>query len=336
MAVACQKLDRDELDLFVSESSKRSASSNDRFAATRAPAANESIESHEKYIHALVARGGPRPTEDVEFDSWLVGIDASIRTGAIGDTELARLRSAFGVALSAGTMQGFALTKPHGYAGDFEIIDNIYRYRTSADPRLACWDRYFHDHAAAKAVRNRKTYLHQLLDRHSAHREQCRVLKIASGPGRSMFEWLTAHPAAPISFECVEVDANAIRFAAALNHRFLDRITFVEKNALRYRPDGQFDLVWAAGIFDYFNDKVFVSLLARLIGAVAPGGELVIGNFSDRNPSRPYMEVLNGWRLFHRSADHLRALARECGAPEERVTIGSEPEGVNLFLHIRG
>ena len=118
-----------------------------------------------------------------------------------------------------------------------------------------------------------------------------------------------------------------------MNEQFLDRITLTQKNALRYRPTKKYDLVWIAGLFDYFDDRVFVRLLRRYMEALNAEGELVLGNFSDRNPSRPYMELLGGWHLHHRTELTLRELADEAGVDKERVRIGHETEGVNLFLH---
>lgn len=292
------------------------------------------LEDHVTYIRRLVERGGPRECDFPELDYWIVDVHTAWQTGKLSDSELAEIRAVFGYALSPSTMQGFALTKPHGYAGDFEVIDRMYQMYVSSDSRLANWDRFFHQHAAPKAVRNRKTYFHRLLDRHSVRKQPLRVLKIASGPGRSMFEWLSAHPNVPVTFECVEIDLNAIDYASRLNERFLDRIAFVRKNALRYRPSGEYDLIWAAGIFDYFDDRTFISLFERLVPALAEGGELVVGNFSDRNPSRAYMELLGGWSLYHRTDNHLMRLARECGVASDRISVGTEPEHVNLFLHV--
>jgi len=231
-------------------------------------------------------------------------------------------------------MQGFALAKPHGYAGDFELIDRFYQRNVSPDPQLAAWDHYAQRHPGAQAVRNRKTYFHEVLDRHHGHHKTLRVLNIGSGPGRCMFEWLLDHPGAEVSFCCIEIDPEAIAYASRLNERFLDRITFTQMNILRFRPAEQFDVVWAADIFDYFTDSVFQSLLLRLIPAVAAQGELIVGNFSDRNPSRPYMELLGDWRLYHRAAESLISLARSCGVAANAIRVGTEPEGVNLFLHI--
>jgi len=64
-------------------------------------------------------------------------------------------------------------------------------------------------------------------------------------------------------------------------------------------------------------------------------GELVIGNFSDSNPTRNYMEIIAEWFLHHRSKEKLITLAHECGLPTSSISVQQEPMGVNLFLHTR-
>ena len=76
-------------------------------------------------------------------------------------------------------------------------------------------------------------------------------------------------------------------------------------------------------------------MVKRLQVAIAPGGELVIGNFSRANPSRSYMELVGEWNLHHRSEDQLRELALQAGADADQLSVGREPENVNLFLHLR-
>lgn len=285
------------------------------------------------YIRRLVAQGGPCEGDDNKLNAWMARAHAFAAAGQLKEKDRAELLEAFGTAMTPLTMQGFALSKPHGYAGDFEIIDRIYQHHVSADPVLANWDRLFHRQAAPKAVRNRKTYFHHLLDHHEAVGAP-HILKIGVGPGRSMFEWLSANPSSKATFDCVEIDPNAVRYATELNHRFLDRIQFFRKNCLKFEPTQQYELIWAAGIFDYFDDTTFLQMVQRLLVAVAPGGELVIGNFADTSPSRPSMEFGLEWILHHRSADQLVVLAMQCGVPRERIAIGCEELGVNLFLHV--
>jgi SAM-dependent methyltransferase len=302
-----------------------------RGPATAAPA----LSAHLDLIDELISRGGPRESVYEQLDRWMIEVYVQWIGNVLSEDDIRSLRSAFGNSFTPDTMQGFAFCKPHGYAGDYEIIDRIYRYYIAIDPDLARWDEYWQSRPAAQAVRNRKSYFHALLDRARERSGRISVLKLAVGPGRSMFEWLERHPTADVRFECVEIDPKAISYAARLNRDHLDRIDFVQRNALRYQPTRTFDLVWAAGLFDYFNDRLFVSMIRRLLPAIAPGGEMVIGNFSDTNPSRPYMELLD-WVLHHRSREHLVDLAMSAGVAADRIRVGQEPSGVNLFLHISG
>ena len=292
------------------------------------------MENYASYIRHLVAQGGPRVSDYADLDQWVVDVHLAASANELSPAEIAEIRTAFADALSSETMQGFALTKPHGYSGDFEIIDRTYQIRVSSQPHLASWDMFYHQHAAPKAVRNRKKYFHRLLDRNAARKTSFNVLEIAVGPGRSMFEWFSKNPTAAAFIDCVEIDPKAIEYSSRLNHQFLDRINFIQKNALLFRPHRKYDFIWAAGIFDYFDDRLFVSLLQRLLPALADGGEIVVGNFSDRNPSRPYMELVGDWVLHHRTGEHLAELARQSGVTSERIFIGTEPEQVNLFLHV--
>lgn len=285
------------------------------------------------YIRHLVAQGGPREADDDEFRAWMARAHAYAVAGQLTEQDNAEVLDAFGATMTPLTMQGFALSKPRGYAGDFEIIDRIYLHHVSPDPALTNWDRFFHRQAAPRAVRNRKTYFHRLLNHHAASGSP-HILKVGVGPGRSMFEWFCTNPSSEAVFDCVEIDPNAVQYAAVLNRDFLDHITFIRKNFLKWQPKQQYDLIWAAGIFDYFDDATFLQMLQRLLDALKTGGEIVIGNFSNTNPCRPQMEFGLQWHLHHRSADQLIGMAMQCGIQRERITIGCEPLGVNLFLHV--
>ena len=79
-----------------------------------------SVGAYASYIHRLVQRGGPREVDYADLDHWVIDVYDGIRAGQLSTADIAEIRAAFGEALSSKTMQGFALTKPHGYAGDFE------------------------------------------------------------------------------------------------------------------------------------------------------------------------------------------------------------------------
>ena len=233
-------------------------------------------------------------------------------------------------------MLGFAWCKPHGYAGDYEIIDRHYINYVTSDRTLAKWDRLWHFSPAARAVRNRKAYFHQLLDRHCEARDRnpLAVLNVASGPARDVFEFCCSNEH-EVHFDCIDNDPDAIAYASRLCQE-VKGVTFRQANALRLRPARQYDLIWSAGLFDYFSERTFKLMLRRMLPCVAPGGELVIGNYAI---TRPHPDLcwlqLVDWPLHHRSAEHLKRLAGECGVSADRIHVSAEPEGVTLFLHIR-
>ncbi|HET6569415.1 MAG TPA: class I SAM-dependent methyltransferase [Rhodothermales bacterium] len=298
------------------------------------------LEERIRYIESMVANGGPDPSEYAAFGVWLKEVDEDLRAGYMSRADLSVLRRAFGEALSSETLQGFSYSKPHGYSGDFEIIDRIYTEHTSDNTHLRKWDVYCHSQSGPKAVRNRKSYFVQLLRAlasASGSDENASVLNVASGPCRDILEFLSDPGDKPcdFQFECVDSDAQAIEFAGNLCSPFASQVSFTKANALRYRPNRQFRLIWSAGLFDYLEDNAFAFLLTNLLSMLEDKGELVIGNFARGNPTRPYMEIVGDWYLNHRSDGDLVRLAKACGIHQRDIRIGQEPEGVNLFLHIK-
>lgn len=298
-----------------------------------------SLDQHIAYIEKLVSSGGPQPSEYKAFDRWLADIFKEHQVGKLSENSLTVLREAFGPALSTQTMQGFALHKPHGYPGDYEIIDNIYRKQTTENPALKRWDQYFHTQTAPTAVRNRKAYFLQLLRgllNNYNSPSSVPVLNVASGPARDIFEFYEkAGSPCPIFFDCVDSDPKAISYAKRLCSSYLQDIRFQKVNAFRFRSNRNYRLIWSAGLFDYLSDKGFQFLLSNLLSLLTEDGELVIGNFSKNNPTRQYMEVIGDWHLHYRDEQELIKLALGCGIKRQDICIGREPKGVNLFLHIK-
>jgi extracellular factor (EF) 3-hydroxypalmitic acid methyl ester biosynthesis protein len=98
---------------------------------------------------------------------------------------------------------------------------------------------------------------------------------------------------------------------------------------------GKCDLIYSAGLFDYFNDRTFDALLRTLQDAVAEGGTLAIGNVAAQNPNRWAMEYFTEWFLNHRSPEELVERARTLNPAPRAIETTAEPLGVNLFLIVR-
>ncbi|MBM7062490.1 class I SAM-dependent methyltransferase [Pseudomonas sp. UL073] len=290
------------------------------------------MKDFQDYIQQLVGAGGPAPEQYLELDGWFQRVTAQLAAEPLSGRSVQELWPMFGAAFSLNTVQGFAALKPHGYSGDFEIMERLYSRWLSPLPELQNWDLFTHWHPATQAVRNRKDYFKQVMTALAADGQPRTVLNVGSGPCRDIHEYLQEHPDTPLRFECVDLDGQAIAYAQQLLNGAA--VLFHQANAFTFSTTQRYDLVWSAGLFDYLNDREFVFLLKALAKLLQPGGELVVGNFSEANPSRAYMEF-GDWVLHHRTDAQLQALAAQAGLPEAGVRIEREPLGVNLFLRAR-
>lgn len=296
---------------------------------------NPQLEVYADFIRSIVAKLGPTPEDDPEVHEVANAVHRDLQAKRLVIKDIHYLREQFGYTLdSRDTLQGHALAKPYGYPGDFELFDKIYQHHVSFDPRLTRWDEFFHRLDACEAVRNRKTWLHgQLEQRHDNCRRPLSVLIVGSGPGRNVFEFLEQYPEGA-RFDCVELDPKAIDYAARLCAPMAERVRFKQGSILRYRTESRYDVIWSGGLFDYFNDRVFGRALKHLMGLLAEGGELIIGNFASPNSSQAFMELISDWTLTLRTPQQLRMLASQIEADGDRVRVESEPTGVNLFLRL--
>lgn len=282
-------------------------------------------------LETIMKNGGP---ELHEYD-YLLEISDHFTTQKLTIEEAAQLHEIIEPMLNLDCVVGFCYLKPHGYTGDFEIIDKMYQHWVSPkSPKFHKWDNFFHSLHSVRAVRNRKDYLVKQLTKLETKIEKPRVLDLASGPCTDLYEFFKLNPQSKIQVDCLDMDEQAINYASVICDNYVEHISFINRNAFRYRPKHKYDLIWSAGLFDYFTDKLFLRLMANMYNNLEDGGMLVVGNFADHNPSRGAMELFGQWYLHHRSEEELFGLAQKIGVPENKINVFSEATKVNLFLHI--
>ena len=87
-----------------------------------------------------------------------------------------------------------------------------------------------------------------------------------------------------------------------------------------------FDLVYAAGLYDYLNQHLGAAFTEKLFNTLRSGGQLVIPNFLPGIADIGYMECCMNWRLIYRDEkDMLRLLERIPGEQVASTTFDYEP-----------
>lgn len=292
-----------------------------------------------EYLAWLAGRGGPEPSDygmltklfdAVHAGEFRVahGTSVPLRGDGSLDPILDQERQVF---RSTESMQGFSYVKPHGYSGDFEIIERICRRAVSSLSNITRWDSFFHEGDAPRAVRNRSSLLGGLI--REAQPES--ILSAGCGPSLDLAEVLQADETLT-DVDLLDNDPNAIARSkvnlAAVDQYLFRSFGFNVRNVLRFKPTRTYGFVWCSGLFDYLNDKTAVYLLKRFNDMLAPGGTVAFGNFGEENGSRSYMEIVGRWFLIYRSPMDLMRLAAAAGFLPRKTRVCTDATGLNNFL----
>jgi hypothetical protein len=205
------------------------------------------------------------------------------------------------------------------------------------------------DSAAGRAVRQRAHYLTEKIEAVVARGgpgQPARILSVAAGPAMELQLILRREPAllqaGRVEIALLDQDGGALEHAReqieALAAQAEIEVTLrcintSIRTVIAEGLDSSYDLVYSAGLFDYLKDRAVRAAGERLVAGLAPGGHAVIGNFDVANPTRPFMELILDWPLYHRSAGDLRRLFGGLGTG---LAIEREATGVNLFAVIGG
>jgi hypothetical protein len=254
----------------------------------------------------------------------------------------------FGALIDLSPFAARCFHKPLGYAGDFEMMNMLYRNESLGDTLFGrSLSRVLLDSDAGQAVRHRAHYLVGKITaaavRGGPHRP-ARILSVAAGPAMELQLILRKDPsllrAGNVEITLLDQDAGALTHAReqiralAAQARVdvtLSCINTSIRTVIAAGLHGSYDLIYSAGLFDYLNDRTASAAGVRLADALTSGGSAVIGNFGIANPTRPLMELILDWPLHHRSASDLRRLFGDIGTS---MTIEQEATGVNLFAVI--
>lgn len=236
-----------------------------------------------------------------------------------------------------------AFSKPRGYAGDAVMMDYIYglgearQATAAATPLGRAIFQYLDTRSPAKSgVRHRRRLLAGLIDR-IANRGGTRVLAIAAGHLREV-ELSDAVQRGKLE-EFVALDQDEASLAAVARdyaHLGIQTINGSVREILTGQLNpGQFDLVYAAGLFDYLNAPVAAALTCRMFDMTRPGGLMLIPNFLPGVKDRGYMESFMDWHLVYRDHADMKALAG--GLPQSAVAdcqIFNDDEGAIVYLQV--
>ncbi len=238
--------------------------------------------------------------------------------------------------------------KPKGYAGDFLMMELIYRNEPEGDGNLGVMiDAHCLQCPPAKAVRGRRRMLAGLLHKFSRplidRGEKVRIMNLACGSNRELFDFLRECPdTSRIEAICMDADQDALEYTDKHVNTFGHEATIrlMKDNVVKWslgrvrHEFGKQDIIYSAGLTDYLDERLFIRLLDRIHEFLNPGGVVIICNFADRYPHKAWVDQLLQWKLIYRDESQMENLFQKSkfGGTEELFT---EEEGITIFALAR-
>lgn len=240
--------------------------------------------------------------------------------------------------------------KPLGYAGDYEMVNQII-----GDPRqgnntyFQIINAFFLKAAVAEAHRNRIDILVEYLNKAAAVAEQqgrqVRILNVGCGPAIEIQRFIEQHPNPDlISFTLMDFSEVTLNYTKSCIQAISERtgkkvsVSYVNESVHQLlkraskRDDllreTTFDFVYCAGLFDYLSDKVCARLLQYFVNRTHPSGRVLVTNVHSRNPHKNVMEHLLEWHLIYRDETGFEAVLP---TQREDTRIYTDKTGVNIF-----
>ena len=240
-----------------------------------------------------------------------------------------------------------AKEKPLGYAGDFEMMNQIYRGAFEGKDLFGkLLHHYTTTELSAQSVLFRKPYFCGHYKRILKERgeKKVNILSLASGPCvefQSLIEELTQEELSRINLTLLDLDPMSLEHAQSkiyeqcLRHDKTVNIKFIRtsvkvfmEGASPFKDD--FDLIYSGGLFDYLDNQVSTSIITNLYKLLGDGGRLSIGNFTKDNSTKAFCHLITDWHLIHKTEEEIRDWARYTDC--KKITVDYDIHNINAFL----
>lgn len=240
--------------------------------------------------------------------------------------------------------------KPLGYAGDFEMMNQIYRDGYEGGDLFGqIINSVLTKQDAADAVRYRRPFFKNVIETVVPQDSEGgkNILSVACGPAVEIQEILrewTNERLSKAHFVLFDLDGMALSHAQTKLHQLAmdlskePSLEFVNSSvrSLLYKDSAleeQFDCIYSGGLFDYIDNRTSRVLVERMFSMLRQNGRLIIGNFTKENATKPILHLLLKWHLIHKTEQDMYQWAE--GLSEANVSIAYDPSGINAFLVIR-
>jgi extracellular factor (EF) 3-hydroxypalmitic acid methyl ester biosynthesis protein len=244
-------------------------------------------------------------------------------------------------------------TKPLGYAGDYEMVNMMFRNPYEGETTYAkLLNSFLLGPGPAEAHRNRIEILLDKIRAVAKKAEQqgrkAQIFNFACGPAIELQRFIELEEISDnCCFTLLDFSKETLEYTQGLLEKIKKEkgrkveikiihksVNDVLRNAVGVRDKDldahkDLDLIYCAGLFDYLSDKVCAKLLSLFFSQLREGGELLATNVHTNNPVKALMEYLLDWYLIYRDEENFSSLI---SSDLKRIYL--DETGFNVFLEV--
>ncbi len=246
-------------------------------------------------------------------------------------------------------------SKPLGYAGDYEMVDMMFRNPFEGGSLFAqMLNAYALQLPPIIGHRNRIDYLCKILEQETArgvvHDCRTNVFNVGCGTAQEVQRFLTdGELANHADFTLLDFDNETLEHASRIlnglirKHQRRTQIQTVRQSVFQilkefgnsglHQQSRYYNLIYCAGLFDYLSDQICRQLIEAFYAMLSPNGLLIVTNV-DKHTAINQMECFLDWHLVYRNKEKMQSLVPPKIDPQT-VIIKQDATGVNLFMEIR-
>ncbi|KAF0133366.1 MAG: hypothetical protein FD145_1327 [Candidatus Saganbacteria bacterium] len=236
------------------------------------------------------------------------------------------------------------LLKPHGFPGDYVIVEEMYNGNPKSFGLGYIFDTIFLQTQLCQGLRNRKEHMKYILNNflEKNKNKNITIFNVACGGSRELRELNFPDEGENLNLYLMDFDVNAINFSlahlmdkvsrASITPLNLDVRKIIASNyPLMINPC---DLIYSIGLFDYLPDKILMALIKKLLVSLKDEGIFVFAH-KDYTLFNPRIaDWFCDWKYYSRSKADIEKLLFNLRIDPNSICFSREKNGYIYFVLI--
>lgn len=242
---------------------------------------------------------------------------------------------------------GRGLLKPHGFPGDFVIVESMYDGNTKSMGIGYIYDVIFLNTQLCQGLRNRKDHMKQILANYLKlqKNKDISLINIGCGGSRELRELDFPNQGNGLTISIMDFDKKALEFSQTkLNERQLqanfiplnvDVGSLITDKGIKKAGLQPSELIYSIGLFDYLPDRVLSLIVKNLYALLKENGFLIFAH-KDHTVYNPIIaDWFCDWKYYPRTEHNFDDIFAKININKKNISLSKEKDGYIYFFEIK-